>query len=221
MLWPLSRGQRCAVRRLLAVLSVVPAVPKILEDETGKVQPASSASAPSNRDKHQSDRALSDVYRKHFLRLVHRLRSFFGNGPPEPEDVAQRAFEKLAGVSELASINNMEAFLWRIAKNVRISEIRSSIASEARNADFLALFFPDDSYQISPERVFLAEQDIESAVRVIEAMPEMRRRAYVMVRMRGLSHKEAAAELGVSRPAVSKHIARASLDLLNAMNDEP
>ncbi len=133
--------------------------------------------------------------------------------------MAQRAFEQLANVDTLASINNIEAFLWRIAKNVRISELRSSIASQARSAEYSALFLASDGYRFSPERVFLAKEDIKSAVKVIEAMPETRRRAFVLVRLQGLSHQQAANQLGISRPAISKHIARASLDLHNAMSE--
>ena len=194
-------------------------MPKSQETEAVAPQASPAEKLPTNRRRHEVNTVLGEIYREHFLKLVHRLRAWFGNGPPEPEDVAQRAFEQIANVDTLASITNIEAFLWRVAKNVRISELRSTIASQARSAEYSALFFANDGYHFATERVFLAKEDVKTAMKVIEAMPETRRRAFVLVRLQGLSHQEAAVQLGISRPAISKHIARASLDLHNAVSE--
>ncbi|MEM9758846.1 MAG: sigma-70 family RNA polymerase sigma factor [Pseudomonadota bacterium] len=171
----------------------------------------------TDREGRSRDAVFDEIYRTHFRKLVLRLQSLFGSGPPEPEDVAQRAFEQIARRDSIASINDIEAFLWRTAKNVRISELRSSIAREARGEAYTELFFSNDGYQLCPERVFLAKVDIEIAVKVIKQMPPTRRRAYALVRLQGLSHQDAARELGISRPAISKHVARATVELHRAL----
>jgi RNA polymerase sigma-70 factor (ECF subfamily) len=53
---------------------------------------------------------------------------------------------------------------------------------------------------------------------VLRAMPEQRRRAFILTRVEGLSHGDAARRLGISRPAVSKHVARAMDDLYAALH---
>ena len=163
------------------------------------------------------EKAFNRLYRRHFAKLVRNLRSFFGAGPPDPEEIAQQTFERLLRTADLESIDDFEAFLWRAAKNTRISEVRAVIV-RTRGADAVRRLFSDEEgYLSSPERVFEAKEDLDMAFEELRRMPAQRRSAFILVRMDGLSHGEAARRLGVSRPAVSKHVARATADLYCAL----
>ena len=70
---------------------------------------------------------------------------------------------------------------------------------------------------MEPERVVLAEEQIAVALGVLESMPKQRRRVFVLVRIEGLTHAQAARRLGISRPAVSKHVALAAAELYAAL----
>ncbi len=163
---------------------------------------------------HHSVKAL---YETHFHRLVGHLRSTFGAGPPEPEDIAQRAFENIFARGDLRDIENPAGFVWRIARNIAISEKRALKVRE-RHAAETAMHFPGpDGYLLTPERVLDGKEHVAIANEALRNMPEQRRRAFILTRIEGLSHAEAARRLGVSRPAVTKHVARAAADLYSAL----
>lgn len=152
-----------------------------------------------------------------FEPLVAFLRSRFGAGPPDPEDVAQQAFGKLMERDGLGDIENPRAFLWRTACNIAISEKRSLTRADRREADTATLLSLDDGYLLTPERVLEAKEQVAIASEVLRKMPVQRRRAFILTRIEGLSHRETALRLGVSRPAVSKHVAKATADLYAAL----
>ncbi|MEM6575020.1 MAG: sigma-70 family RNA polymerase sigma factor [Pseudomonadota bacterium] len=155
--------------------------------------------------------------REFFYRFVRDLRAAFGNGPPEPEDIAQGAIEKLLAQNSTDHVRDPQGYLWRVAQNLIVSELRSRHAATARESNYSALFSATDGYLLSPERVLASEGQLAVALQTLEAMPETRRRAFELVRVDGLSHREAAKRLGVSRPAVSKQVARAVADLYAAL----
>src|SRR5687767_15869104 len=57
------------------------------------------------------------LYRDHWKILCARLRKIFGNGPPEPEDLAQTAFTKLIEYTDPSTLDDPASFLFRIAIN--------------------------------------------------------------------------------------------------------
>lgn len=157
--------------------------------------------------------SIDSLYSDHFLALVAYLRASFGAGPPEPEDVAQRAFGQLAAKGDLSGIHNLKAFLWRTAWNIALSDKRAAQVRSKRKTEIEILFSAADGYTLTPERVLEGKEQVSLAVEVLRHMPEQRRRAFILTRIEGLSHAETSKRLGISRPAVSKHVARATADL--------
>lgn len=154
-----------------------------------------------------------------FARFVRDLRAAFGSGPPDPEDVAQSAFEKMLSHRRLSDIRDLEGYLWRVAQNVIVSERRSRHAAEARDRAYSDSFFAGDGYLLTPERVLASREQLDVASEALAKMPDQRRRAFELVRIEGLSHGAAASKLGISRPAVTKHVTRATTDLYSALVD--
>lgn len=156
-------------------------------------------------------------YADYYEPLVGFLRARFGSGPPDPEDIAQRTFSRLLDRPALEEVRNPRAFLWRIAHNLVVSEQRS-VAVAAQGVQSLLAAFPlDEGYLLVPERVLEAKEQLRTAIGVLERMPERRRRAFLMVRVDGLTQAEVASRLGISPPAVSKHIGNATADLYDAL----
>ncbi|MEM6682163.1 MAG: sigma factor [Pseudomonadota bacterium] len=77
---------------------------------------------------------VSRWYVAHFEALSRQINSAFGAGPPDPEDVAQRTFEKLLGRDNLSAIENVKAYLWHIARNTFLTEVRA--LTRRRKLDF-------------------------------------------------------------------------------------
>ena len=167
---------------------------------------------------HESNERVVQFYRDNFHRFVAELRSMFGSGPPDPEDVAQQAFEKLLKHNDPSNpIRNVNAYIWLIARNIIVSDLRKQKTTRQRDQDYSAHHFDDRGYLLSPERVLESREQIKRAEMTLTAMPPQRRKAFVLVRFENMTQLEAARQLGISRPAVTKHIAKATKELLEAL----
>ncbi len=156
-------------------------------------------------------------YAEYYAPLLGFLRARFGAGPPDPEDIAQRTFSRLLDRPALEQVRNPKAFLWRIAHNLAVSEQRSAAVAEQGARGLPAAFSSDEGYLLVPERVLEAKEQLEIAIGVLERMPERRRQVFLMARVDGLTQEEVASRLGISPPAVSKHIGSATADLYDAL----
>lgn len=171
---------------------------------------ATSAHVSRSRD-------IKALYTKHHATLVKYLRKTYGAGPPEPEEVAHKAFAKLNELEDLSRIRNLPGFLWRTARNVLISEKRALAVREKGAADVEATIYASSSYAFDPERVLLAKEQIAVVERALMGMSERRRQILLMSRIEGLNNAEIGRRLGIARPAVSKHLSLALRDINAAL----
>ena len=156
---------------------------------------------------------LANLYTDFAPLLANSLRKAYGNGPPDPEDAAQQAFERVLERSDLTAIRDLKAFLWGTAKNFMLSGNRKNYTAAKYQLDVEASYFSHQSYGIDPQRVIKAREHVSLINAVLEKMPARRRRAFYLRRVEGLAVKEIADRLGISSSAVSKHIAAASAEL--------
>lgn len=163
--------------------------------------------------------AFERFYTRHFAKLVADLRATYGGGPPEPEDVAQRAFANLGKRGDLQSIDNLEAFVWTVSRNIIYSEKRAQAVRMKNAEDVRSVIFGEGSYDLTPERVFIAKEQLSIVMEALKTMPPRRRRIFILNRAHGFTPAEIARKLGVSRPAVVKHIAKAT-DAIHAQLEE-
>lgn len=162
---------------------------------------------------------LEKWYSEHFIALVNFLRTRFGIGPPDPEDIAQKTFTQVLGKVDFETVTNPRAYLWRVAHNLMVSEHRAIGAAERGVGNLTTITNADEGYLLVPERVLEAEAQVETALRAIGEMPERRRDVLILVRIDGLTLREAASHLGISSAAVSKHLAKATEALYYALLD--
>lgn len=164
--------------------------------------------------------SLDRLYKEHWRDLCRYIAGTFGQGPPEPEDVAQLAFVRVAAHRDLAVIRNPRAFLWRTARNIVLSEKRSLSVRRLRAEDVKQVFFATEGDDHTPERVLVAKEQYETIWTVLEKMPATRRRVLVLNRIEGYSFAEIARRIGLSQTAVKKHAARAMVDLDLALGED-
>ena len=156
---------------------------------------------------------LERLFDEEYDDLVRFLYARFGSGPPEPEDVAQHAFLKLHDRGYLTDIDNPKAFLWRTASNLVVSGLRAENVRDNYRASLKAKKPEQQGVLSSPERVLEAEQELALVAQALATMPLRRRRAFVLHRFDGMGYTEIGRRLGIGRTAVTKHIARAALEI--------
>ena len=173
---------------------------------------ASSARGADSEVRPHQER-VSSLYQEYYAPLVATLRKMYGDGPPDPEDVANEAFERIVARGDDGSINNLKAFVWRIARNVVLKTRRDSASRSRRNFEVEKIFFPEKSYESTPERIIEAREQLRAINLLLRTMPEKRRHAFILHRIEGLSITGTAQTLGMSRPGAAKHIARAAAQI--------
>lgn len=160
---------------------------------------------------------VADLYISLRGELCQFLRSQFGEGPPDPEDMVQSAFIKYAALKDTSDITNPRAYLYAAARNLTIDELRRNDRSRCYTHEEM----PDDDLdkldQISPERVLLAKERYAVVNETIAAMPDVQREALTLHRLEEMSMDAISKRMRVSKTTVHRLIADAMLSLHRAV----
>ncbi|MDF0543807.1 RNA polymerase sigma factor [Sphingobium sp. H39-3-25] len=127
-----------------------------------------------------------------------RLRS-----SEEVRDLVQEAFVRLAHAAREAMPARPAAYLQRIATNLLID--RSRLANQPA-------FLPsveDVAVPATQEEALLANDVMRTYEAALGALPERTRTVFLLYRVEELCYREIAEQLGISIPAVQKHMAKA------------
>lgn len=161
--------------------------------------------------------SIATLYEQQSPVLIAAIRKQFGEGPPDPEDIAHQAFQKIIERSKLSDITDIPGFLWRTARNLILTDKRAQGVRSRHAYAVEQLFFPQEGSVSTPETVFSAKQQLDVINAVLLAMPATRRRIFMMHRVDGLKVADIARQLRMSQPGAAKHLARAVADIDKAL----
>lgn len=143
------------------------------------------------------------------------LVRFFARSLQDREAAADVVQESYARVFALqardVAVRDLRALLFRTGKNIVIDDARRRLA-EAHMLQTLALVSAQEAP--STERQVAGREQLVLLSRCLHAMPRKRREVFVLVRIYGFSHAEAAAHMGISEAAIEKHVVRAVCDCM-------
>lgn len=125
----------------------------------------------------------------------------------EVDDVVQDIFMRLVHRGE-GQVRHPRRYLFQVAVATLIDRHRYVMSRcGPLHCELLDVELPAD--ELSPDRVLLARDDVQTARRVLKALPERTREILVAVRIEGESLKCVAGRYGISVSAVEKHLIRA------------
>lgn len=134
----------------------------------------------------------------------------------DPEDYVQEVYLRvLAADPGQNKVQNLRGFLFRAASNLMIDKHRRRETSMEAAHGPLDEALSDDGTS-DPERQLIGRNALDQLGLALETLTPAARNAFMLVRVEGLSHREAAERLGVETKAVSRHVER-SLARLAAM----
>lgn len=150
--------------------------------------------------------AFAAVYRAEHERLLRYLRRRVG--PDEAPDLAQEAFARLLGCGDPERIENPAAYLTRITRNMLINRARQ----QKRRAAIV--YYPLDEERDAPKRPEqewrVEATDLARLYRqAVRVMPPKTRTVFLMHRLRRLTYREIAEQIGISVATVEYHMMRA------------
>ncbi len=138
------------------------------------------------------------------------LRNFISRyvvSPHDIDDVSQETFLRAYKAEQEKEIEHPKAFLFRIAKNLMLSEfsrkakkITSYIEDYDNSEDFLN--------SANLEQDILAQQKLGIYCEAVASLPPQCRRVVVMKKVYGMKNKEIAARLELSVSTVEKHLSK-------------
>lgn len=133
------------------------------------------------------------------------------------EDVVQDSYLKALCAEKNQEIHSPKAFLFRIARNEALKELRKK---SRRVTDYIEeLDIPEASTSdTSVEDLSIAKQRLGLFCQSALEMTPKCRKVFLMCKVYGFSYKEIASQLGISVSGVEKHVAR-GLEICNAYVD--
>lgn len=148
--------------------------------------------------------ALRDFLVQRYDDLKQRLTRQLGSADAAG-DALQDAWLRLESRENIDAVQNIGAYVMRMAVNIAIDHQRSN--SRLLTADELDSLLDETADPMpGPAQVVEARSDLDELVSVIETMPLRRQQVFVMVRLEGLPQLEVAERLGVSLRTVEKEL---------------
>lgn len=158
------------------------------------------------------------LYRLHWNTLCAWLRRRYGAGPPDPEDVAQVAFMKMATVENRAAIEDPRAYLFSIAANTALSGIRWFTRTQQFAARELEAV-DHGLEEMSPERIHSSRERLSVVLGQLDALTDKQREIVMRSRIGGQTYEQIAAETGWSLADISRQLTMALKTMRRALED--
>lgn len=134
----------------------------------------------------------------------------------EVGDVVQETYAVLATLEDVAAIRNPRAYMFAVAQSVILQHVRRArIVSIETVAEMDRLDIAHD--QLSPDRYVAAREELRHVGRLIAALPDKCRQAFVLRKVHGLPQREIARRMRISESTVEKHIGKGVRLLAQAM----
>lgn len=157
---------------------------------------------------------MGDERRKRLLEqiLCHRpalqkyLRRFTA-GAEDVEDLVQEAYVRVCAMPAAQVVDSPRALLFSIARNLAVDRARQRLAHATDDvADFEPLNV--SSGEAEPDEQVDLRRRFESFCEVVDSLPPLCRRVFVLRKVYQLSHAEIAQVLGLSHSTIEKHVAK-------------
>lgn len=149
---------------------------------------------------------ILDAFMQNHALLRGYISRFFVSSH-EIDDVSQETFLRAFKAEKSERIEQPKAFLFKIAKNLMLSEL----ARKSRKiTDYIEDLEQGGSISdgVNLEDNVIAQQKLGIYCEAIASLPPKCRKVVLMKKVYGMSHKEIAGRLGITISAVDKHLVK-------------
>jgi RNA polymerase sigma factor (sigma-70 family) len=150
--------------------------------------------------------SIETLYCDHHSWLRGWLSKKLGNGH-QAADLAHDTFVRLLAKDETPVMEQPRAFLTTVAKRVLANHWRRE---QLEQAYLDALAQAPEAYAISPEERAMLLETIVEIDRLLDGLPAVVKRTFLLTQLDGLHHAEVAEQLGISVTTVKRYLAKAA-----------
>lgn len=150
------------------------------------------------------------------------LRRFFKRraNPSDVDDLVQDVFMRLHSARVREPIENVEGYLFTVARHVLVSRHRSETARGWRQGVGLEDAAANLSDELSPERITAARQDYARAIQAILNLPPRARAAFQFHRFENMTYGAIAKRMGISKESVKELMHRALVRIAEQLEQD-
>lgn len=153
-----------------------------------------------------------------FLRHREGLRRFITRlviKPEDVDDILQETFINAFGVSDLGAIKSPKFYLYVVARRTAVREIkRQSMRMMQSIEDAVEAGAEPPAEEALVDDAVFSRMHFETLAGVVAELPPQCRRAFILRKVFGYSHKEISRAMGISISTVEKHLARSMVRCL-------
>ena len=166
---------------------------------------------------HGEGLCLARTYRVLFQPLCGLIKHAFGLAPPEPEEVAQIAFEKLIRYRQRDQIRDLKAWLFIAARHVILDHNRRRKLSEHYAAEQVAFKSIHLTEQMTPDSILDQRDRFRIVTSAMARLPEHQRAMIILNRIDGCSYRAISKKTGWSIGYISGQLNDALGQLTKAL----
>lgn len=161
--------------------------------------------------------AFGRLLREAWAPLVRYLASLL-DSVEAAEDAAQEAFVRLWEHRDRWRSGSPRAVVFRIGRNVALDLKRGDKVRRRWRQKHRADQIRSPS---TPDEELACKEALQRFQEALESLPPRRREVFELIRLRGLSHQEAAEVLDISYRTVANHLFLAMKDIQDMLSDFP
>lgn len=126
---------------------------------------------------------------------------------PDVDDLVQESYARLIRAREAGRISYVKAFLFTTARNAALDIFRrNKVVTMEPVADMASLSVIEDAPNAAENTT--KQEELEMLATAVRGLPDRCRRVLTLRLLYGLSHKEIAADLGISEHTVKAQLAK-------------
>ncbi|PZP47350.1 MAG: hypothetical protein DI598_11120 [Pseudopedobacter saltans] len=157
--------------------------------------------------------AFTQLFRQYYAKLV-RFSIAITDQHEIAEEVASEVFVQLWNKrSQLASVSNLEAYMYQSIKNRSLNEIKSLKKN-------ISIDKIEDPASTESSDSKIVTDEVSSSIRkVIQSLPSQCRTCYLLVKEEGMTYKQVGEILGISHRTVNAHLVIAIKQITEALKN--
>ena len=161
---------------------------------------------PFKKRARKNDSRLFEAYLVCESSLKRFLYRFYSR-TEDIDEMVQETFLRAFDTGLNREIKSPRSYLFRVARNLALRELNKK---SRQLTDYLEESVDETilAREASIEEEIIAQQKLQQYCNAIAELPEQCRRVFLLRKVHALSHKEIAAQLGISVRTVEKHLAK-------------